>query len=260
MILDGVLRGETEVACLIDVPAGSTTTYAGDSLSRFASPDLRLIPIPEAIAISNKRDFLVPVTVDAGSFDVFPVVTPADDITTNAGVITFIGKLDLDSELVTIVAQSLRKTYSHGTSVNEPGSLPSLDLSTLAPFDQARNVYDNGLPWLYQNFPYGVAGFLDKFLSTYGLFLTTLLVVLSITDNIGFAKPLHFVKKSQPARLKLVRENLAHRAETNNGLSVADKKRLARVEQWVRDEKPSMAQIETLIDRVKKSAALKPKP
>jgi hypothetical protein len=75
-----------------------------------------------------------------------------------------------------------------------------------------------------------VAGFFDKFLSTYGRLLTTLLVVLSITDNTGFAKPLHFVKKSQPAR----------------------------VEQWVRDEKPSMAQIESLIERVKQSSAPKP--
>lgn len=258
MILDGVLSGETEVACLIDVPAGSTTTYAGDSLSRFANPKLHLLRIPEATAISNKRDFLVPVTINAGSFGVFPVVTPSEDVTTNAGVITFIGRSDLDSELVTIVAQSLRKTYSHGTSVNEPGSLPSVDLSTLTTFDQARSVYDSGLPWLYQNFPYLVAGFLDKFLSTYGLFLTTLLVVLSITDNIGFAKPLHFVKKSQPARLKLVLEYLLHRSETNNGLSPREEKRLASVEQWVRDEKPSMTQIETLIDRVKKSAASKP--
>lgn len=258
MILDGVIRGETEVACLIDVPAGSTATHAGDSLTRLANPKLRLLPIPEAIAISHKRDFLVPVTIDSGSFGVYPVVTPAEDITTNAGVITFIGRADLAPEIVTVVAQSLRQTYSHGTSANGPGSLPSVDLTTLATFDQARSVYDNGLPWLYQNFPYLVAGFLDKFLSTYGLFLTTLLVVLSITDNIGFAKPLHFVKKSQPARLKLVLEYLLHRSETNNGLSPGEEKRLASVEQWVRDEKPSMTQIETLIDRVKKSAASKP--
>jgi hypothetical protein len=152
---------------------------------------------------------------------------------------------------VNIVAQSLQKTYSHGTSANGPGSLPSVDQTTLASFDEARSVYDNGLPWLYQNFPFGVAGFLDKFLSTYGLFLTTLLVVLSIADNIGFAKPLQLIKRSQPARLKLVLENLALKAETTKGLSVQDKKQLERVEEWVRDEKPSMAQIESLIKRVK---------
>ncbi|MEY3310008.1 MAG: hypothetical protein RL107_144 [Actinomycetota bacterium] len=256
-ILDGVIDGETEVACLIDVPAGSTIIYAGDSLARFSSPELRLLPIPESTAISNKRDFLVSAVVEAGSFGIFPDVTPAEDIETNAGVITFVGREGLAPELVTLVAQSLQKTYSHGTSVNEPGLLPSVDFSTLASFDEARSVYDNGLPWLYQNFSFSVAGFLDKFLSTYGLFLTTLLVVLSITDNIGFAKPLHFVKKSQPARLKLVLEYLALRAESSKGLSAQDKKRLARVEQWVRDEKPSMTQIESLIDRVKKSSAFK---
>jgi hypothetical protein len=256
-LLDGVIRGETEVACLIDVPAGSTATYAGDSLARLANPKLRLLPIPEARAISHKRDFLVPVTIDSGSFGVYPVVTPAEDITTNAGVITFIGRADLAPEIVTIVAQSLRQTYSHGTSVNGPGSLPSVDLTTLATFDQARSVYDNGLPWLYQNFPYTVAGFVDKFLSTYGLFLTTLLVVLSVLDNLGFAKPLQVIKRSQPARLKLVLENLALKAESPEGLSVEDEKQLARVEEWVRDEKPSMAEIESLVRRVKNSKRIK---
>jgi hypothetical protein len=54
-----------------------------------------------------------------------------------------------------------------------------------------------------------------------------------------------------------VLEYLALRAESSKGLSAQDKKRLARVEQWVRDEKPSMTQIESLIDRVKKSSAFK---
>lgn len=256
-ILDRVIRRETEVACLIDVPAGSTATYAGDSLARLASPELRLLGIPEARAISHKRDFLVPVTIDSGSFSVFPVVTPLEDVETNAGVITFIGRADLAPEIVNIVAQSLQKTYSHGTSVNGPGSLPSVDQTTLASFDEARSVYDNGLPWLYQNFPFGVAGFLDKFLSTYGLFLTTLLVVLSIADNIGFAKPLQLIKKSQPARLKLVLEDLALKAESPEGLSDEDEKQLARVEEWVRDEKPSMAEIESLVRRVKNSKRIK---
>ena len=41
-LLDDVIRGETEVVCLIDVPAGSTATYAGDSLARLANPKLPL--------------------------------------------------------------------------------------------------------------------------------------------------------------------------------------------------------------------------
>ena len=48
-------------------------------------------------------------------------------------------------------------------------------------------IIENGLPWLYRNASFPIAAFLDNFLSSYGLFLTTVFLVLAILDNIWFA-------------------------------------------------------------------------
>lgn len=249
-VLENTATGVTEAGCLIDVPAGSSIIYAGDSLKMLAQPGLRFLEIQEAQAIEANEDFLVASQIEAGTFELFPNVTPSENIETNAALITFVAKENLPRELVTIIAESFRNQYGNGTAVSAAGELPSTQLSPVAAFEGAQDVFENGLPWLYRNAPFPLAAFLDKFLSSYGLFLTTLFLVLAILDNIGFAKPMHLVRRSRQPRMRLMAMGVAERLRKNGSLSRSDQRKLAIVERWIKSQNQGIDEVEALVDEV----------
>ncbi len=249
-VLDNTATGVTDAGCLIDVPAGSSIGYAADSLKRLADPRLRFLEITESQAIEVNEDFLVASQIDAGTFEIFPNVKPEENIETNAALVTFVGKESLPRELVTLIAQSFRLQYGNGTAVNDAGELPSTQLSSIAPFEGAQDVFENGLPWLYRNAPFPLAAFLDKFLSTYGLFLTTLFLVLAVTDNIGLVKPWHLVRRSRQPRMRLMAQTIAERQQANGTLSRSDQRKLAVVERWIKSQNQGLGEVEDLLRQV----------
>lgn len=257
-VLENTATGVTDAGCLIDVPAGSSIKYAGDSLKMLADPRLRFIEITEAQAIEVSEDFLVASQIDKGTFEIFPNVIPSANVETNAALVTFVSKEGLPRELVTLIAQSFRLQYGNGTGANAPGDLPSTEFSSIVAFDGAQDVFENGLPWLYRNAPFAVAAFLDKFLSSYGLILTTLFLVLSVTDNIGFDKPLHFVRRSRPSRMRLIALAIAERFRINGYLSRGDDRKLASIERWIESQNEGLDEIEDLVQKVRSQPASSP--
>ena len=249
-VIENTATGVTDAGCLIDVPAGSSINYAGDSLKLLAQPGLRFLEILEAQAIEANEDFLVASQVEAGTFQLFPTVTPSETIATNAALVTFVAKENLPRELVTLIAQSFRGQYSNGTAVNPAGELPSTQLSSVAAFEGVQDIFQNGLPWLYRNAPFPLAAFLDKFLSTYGLFLTTLFLVLAVLDNIGFAKPMHLVRRSRQPRMRLMAMGIAERLQKNGTLSRGDQRKLAVVERWIRSQNQGLDEVKALVKQV----------
>jgi hypothetical protein len=258
-VIENTATGVTDAGCLIDVPAGSSIQYAGDSLELLAQPGLRFLEIQEAQAIEANEDFLVASKIEAGTFELFPNVTPSETIETNAALVTFVAKENLPRELVTIIAQSFREQYGNGTAVSAAGELPSTQLSSVPAFEGAEEVFDNGLPWLYRNASFPVAAFLDKFLSSYGLFLTTLFLVLAILDNIGFAKPMHLVRRSRQPRMRLMAMGVAERLQNTGTLSRRDQRKLAIVERWIKSQNQGIDEVEALVEQVTSFSASPPK-
>jgi hypothetical protein len=258
-VIENTATGVTDAGCLIDVPAGSSIQYAGDSLQMLAQPGLRFLEIQEAFAIEANEDFLVASRIEAGTFELFPNVTPSETIETNAALVTFVAKENLPRELVTIIAQSFREQYGNGTAVNAAGELPSTQLSSVPAFDVAQEVFQNGLPWLYRNAPFQLAAFLDKFLSSYGLFLTTLFLVLAILDNIGFSKPWHLVRQSRQPRMRLTAQVLAERLDKKGSLSRSDQRKLAGVERWIKSQNRGLDEVEALVQQVIAKSSSPPK-
>jgi hypothetical protein len=249
-VIENTATGVTDAGCLIDVPAGSSIQYAGDSLELLAQPGLRFLEIQEAQAIEANEDFLVASSIEAGTFELFPNVTPSETIETNAALVTFVAKENLPRELVTVIAQSFRNQYGNGTAVSAAGELPSTQLSSVPAFEGAQEVFETGLPWLYRNATFPIAAFLDRFLSSYGLFLTTLFLVLAILDNIGFAKPMHLVRRSRQPRMRLMAMGVAERLEKNGTLSRRDQRKLAIVERWIKSQNQGIEEVEALVDQV----------
>jgi TRAP-type uncharacterized transport system substrate-binding protein len=258
-VIENTATGVTDAGCLIDVPAGSSIQYAGDSLELLGQPGLRFLEIQEAQAIEANEDFLVASQIEAGTFELFPNVSPSETIETNAALVTFVAKENLPRELVTIIAQSFREQYGNGTAVSAAGELPSTQLSSVPAFEGAQEVFDNGLPWLYRNASFPVAAFLDKFLSSYGLFLTTLFLVLAILDNIGFAKPMHLVRRSRQPRMRLMAMGVAERLQNTGTLSRRDQRKLAIVERWIKSQNQGIDEVEALVEQVTSFSASPPK-
>ena len=254
-VIEDTASGVTDAGCLLDVPAGSSIEYAGDSLKMLADPRLRFLEITEAQAIEVNEDFLVASEIEAGTFEIFPQIKPAENIETNAALVTFVGKETLPRELVTLIAQSFRNQYGNGTAVNAAGELPTTQLSSVTAYEGAQDVINNGLPWLYRNAPFPLAAFLDKFLSSYGLFLTTVFLVLAVLDNIGFSKPWHLVRRSRQPRMRLMAQSIAERQQKNGALSRSDQRKLAVVERWIKSQNQGLGEVEDLLRQVEAHAA-----
>jgi predicted transcriptional regulator len=134
--------------------------------------------------------------------------------------------------------------------VNAAGELPSTQLSSISAFDGAQQVFEDGLPWLYRNAPFPLAAFLDKFLSTYGLILTTLFLVLAVTDNIGLVKPWHLVRRSRQPRMRLIAQSIAERVQKSGTLTQTDRRKLAAIERWIKSQNQGLDEVQDLVTQV----------
>ena len=242
-IINQVASGSSDAGCFIDVPSGSTMEYASKIQDDLARKELTYLSIPQSLSVQARKDYLLPIEIPEGAFQVYPKVKPASNVATNASIISFVAKSDLPQELATIIAHTLDREYRGSTIANQAGTLPSTDYASVPAFQVASDVYSNGLPWLYQALPYNLAAFLDRFVSRYGLLLTVLFLVLSILDSLGFRKPWEWVTTSRPKRMQIIVDEIEHRIGKGGHLTSRDKRRLAGIKRWVDQESEGIEKI-----------------
>lgn len=234
-IVDNVSRGITDVGCFIDVPSGTSLGYAQSITKALANENLRFIEIPQASALQARKDFLRPLTVPSGAFNVYPP-RPATDIKTTGASLTFVAKDDLPTELVTMISHILAEEYRGATSSNFAGELPATNYVNLPVFNKARDVYSGGLPWMYERFSFGTASFLDKFINQYGIALTLLFLFLSAADVAGLPLPYELIVGSRPKRMRMMIDSIGRRVQQNGQLSKRDRRKLIMFEKWLEKE------------------------
>lgn len=234
-IVENVSTGVTEVGCFIDVPSGAALKYADTIVQALANESLRFIEIPQALALQARKDFLRPLTVPSGAFHVYPP-RPATDVSTTGASLTFVAKDTLPRELITMIAHVLAQEYRGATSANFAGELPSTNYINLPVFEKARDVYSNGLPWMYERFSFGTASFLDKFINQYGIALTLLFLFLSAADVAGLPLPYELIVGSRPKRMRMMIESIDRRAQQTGQISKRDKRKLEILEKWLEKE------------------------
>lgn len=234
-IVDNVSRGISEVGCFIDVPSGSALGYAESITRALANENLRFIEIPQASALQARKDFLRPLTVPSGAFHVYPP-RPATDIRTTGASLTFVAKDNLPSELVTMISHILSEEYRGATSSNFAGELPATNYVNLPVFSKAKDIYNNGLPWMYERFSFGTASFLDKFINQYGIALTLLFLFLSAADVAGLPLPYELIVGSRPKRMRLMIDSIDRKVQQTGNLSKRDQRKLAMFEKWLEKE------------------------
>lgn len=234
-IVSNVTRGITEVGCFIDVPSGTSLAYADSITEALANEELRFIEIPQARALQSRKDFLRPLTIPSGAFNVFPP-QPTSDISTTGASITFVAKDSLPRELVTMISHILAEEYRGATSANFAGQLPATNYVNLPVFTKARDVYEGGLPWMYERFSFGTASFLDKFINQYGIALTLLFLFLSAADVAGLPLPYELIVGSRPKRMRMMIDSIDRRAQQTGQLSRRDQRKLVMFEKWLEKE------------------------
>ena len=242
----------TDVGCFVDVPSGASSDYADTILAELANPDLRFIPIPQALALQARRDFLRPLTIPSGAFNVYPP-RPSSDVPTTGASITFIAKKSLPRELVVMIAHALSQDYRGSTVANQAGELPAINYMNLPVFDKARDVYAGGLPWMYERFSYGTAAFIDKFINQYGVALTLLFLFLSTVSVFGLPLPYDWVVGSRPRRTRMIIESIERRTQQTGRISRRDQRKLAMIEKWLQKQSFGIDGLEEQLRNVRKN-------
>lgn len=251
-IVQNVTAGTTEAGCFVDVPSGVRMDYADKIIDALASENIRFLSIPQAQALQARKDFLRPITVPSGAFHVYPP-RPVTDITTPGASITFVAKKNMPRELVTMISHVLAEEYRGSTAVNQAGDLPATNYLNLPAFQKAEDVYDNGLPWMYEKFSFKVASFLDKFINQYGIALTLLFLFLSAADVAGLPLPYELIVGSRPKRMRMMIETIDRRAQQTGAVSKRDQKRLVVLEKWLEKESSGLDGIEEQLKEMRKN-------
>lgn len=246
-IVKNVVDGISETGCFIDVPSGANLDYANKIIAALAHNDLHFIKIPQAEALQARKDFLRPLTIPTGAFNVHPPV-PLEDTDTTGASITFVGKNDLPKELVKMISYVLAQQYRGSTSANQAGELPTTRNVNLTAFKDSSDIFANGLPWLYDKFSFTTAAFLDKFLGRYGLVLTALFIFLSTLDLFGMPLPYDLVVGSRPRRMQLIIDGIDHRMKHSGKISRRDRRKLQTIEKWMQKESRGLDEIETRLN------------
>ena len=251
-IVKNVTERVTDVGCFIDVPAGSSGEYADGIVKELASPNLRFIPIPQAQALQARRDFLRPLTIPSGAFNVFPP-RPSSDITTTGASLTFVAKNSMPRELVTMISHVLSQDYRGSTVANQAGELPAINYMNVPVFEKARDVLSGGLPWMYQRFSFGTAAFIDKFITKYGITLTLLFLILSTVGVFGLPLPYDWVVGSRPRRARMMIETINRRTQQAGRISRRDQRKMAMIERWLEKESFGIDSLEEQLRNVRDS-------
>lgn len=251
-IVKNVTERVTDVGCFIDVPAGSSGEYADGIVKELANPNLRFIPIPQAQALQARRDFLRPLTIPSGAFNVFPP-RPSSDITTTGASLTFVAKNSMPRELVTMISHVLSQDYRGSTVANQAGELPAINYMNVPVFEKARDVLSGGLPWMYQRFSFGTAAFIDKFITKYGITLTLLFLILSTVGVFGLPLPYDWVVGSRPRRARMMIETINRRTQQAGRISRRDQRKMAMIERWLEKESFGIDSLEEQLRNVRDS-------
>jgi TRAP-type uncharacterized transport system substrate-binding protein len=139
-----------------------------------ASGELRMIPMPEAAAISRRVPSAEEVEIPYGSFALSPPV-PAERIPTVAQLITVVANDRLSPASVYAIVQELSLEASPGTGWTDPGEFPNFADRQLPSNPYAVEFYSTGMvPWQFESLHPVLA---DSFLGL--LVLGTLLLLFA---------------------------------------------------------------------------------
>jgi len=150
-----------------------SSTKVSDSVrNMLIAGELRMLPIPEAKAVSGLVRSAEAVDVPTASINLNPPV-PSEAITTVAHLITVVSDKTLSPAAAFAIAQELSAEFGPSSQLSETGEFPNFSDRQLPVNQAAAEYYSTGaIPWEYEHLPPLIA---DSF--TRILILGTLILV-----------------------------------------------------------------------------------
>jgi TRAP-type uncharacterized transport system substrate-binding protein len=131
-------------------------------IDMLTDPNLRLIDLHEARAISRQLPFLQMVTLPRASLAVDTHVPP-DDTTLLAASVNIVVRQDLHPAVLYTLLEAMKEVHHGATPVSDLGAFPTLESTELLPHSLAREFYRSGMPWIYRNLPLPIASLIDRY-------------------------------------------------------------------------------------------------
>jgi len=147
--------GEIDVALVV---SGAATTWIADLI---ADPNIRLMPMAEAHALSRRHPYLDEVTLYRGVVDLAKLL-PKDDVLLIAPAAQIVVREDLHPAIESLLLEAAFKEHGGGSILADTGKFPTPTLSDIPISDEAARFYKGGPTFLRSLFPYGVANFLER--------------------------------------------------------------------------------------------------
>jgi TRAP-type uncharacterized transport system substrate-binding protein len=190
-----------------------------------ATEELRIIPVPEARALSNRIASAEAIEIPYASFSLVPPV-PQEPFPSVAQLVTVVAVDSLTGAASYAIAQELTTVFSTGTAFTAPGEFPNFADRQLPVSPYAAEYYANGtVPWHFATLPPLLA---DYF---FGLvFLGTLILVVAsiwsiLLPEVYSLRTRVFRPRSEARFISAMEESL----EEGRELSPRDRSRLAKI-------------------------------
>jgi len=148
-------KGEIDVALIV---SGPTATYIAELLR---DPNVVLLSLQEAHALSRRHPYLAEVTLYRGVVDLERIY-PRADVTLIAPTAQIVVRDDLHPAIQSLLIEAAKATSHAGSLLAEPGRFPTPQLTDIEISDEARRYYEGGPSFLRRIFPYSVANFLER--------------------------------------------------------------------------------------------------
>ncbi len=146
-----------------------------------ADSGLHLVPMTEAHAITHHLPFLQPVELPRGIYSIADAIPPGDTPLLAARV-AVVARKGLHPWLVYSLLDAIARTHRGATLISNAGDYPTIVGSQLEVNPAAAQWYRTGVPWIWNELPPALAGFIDR----YSLLLLAALLFAGMAISVAF--------------------------------------------------------------------------
>ncbi len=210
---------------------------------------LRLMPVPEAKAVSDHLPFLRPVVIPRGIYDIADGIPPVDTGLL-AGRVNVVVREGLHPFVIFALLDAMAEVHKGATYISEPGAYPTIVGSELTVHPLAVQYNRFGVPWTYQNVPAWPASFIEAYF-VFGVAFVVLILLYAT------AKYLIEIVSALVAALALTCLVRVDRAVARTGSMTPSQKVMARFAERVLSRPVVEIEVQDLLTRMRARTAEK---
>jgi TRAP transporter TAXI family solute receptor len=173
------------------------------------APNVHLVSLAQANALSRRLPYLQPVLFPQGVFDMQKNI-PARDVTLLATTANLVIRDDIHPALAYLLMEAAMQTHSAPGILHRPGEFPSARATDFKLADEAKRYFATGTPFLKRYLPYWLANFAERLLVILVPILAILIPLLQLIPSIWKWRMDHKLYSWYGELLKIERDMFKH--------------------------------------------------